>query len=205
MPTLPAARLDGSAPFGRFRAFFALSRKFRASFHNACRDNGCRVRYISEMETDLLNRLNLLRPAIKVCWESRLRGDINSHREHGAMINPGMLVLMIDDTLARLSARLGKRSKPRSIPHLPPSRQKMRNGCRCGLHLLLNYYLTGIRALWQVLPRNFGQDRVHICHCFNILAHDEIEALASICRFRNSSICSLKSAGSASPLGDGGA
>jgi hypothetical protein len=150
------------------------------------------------METDLSNRLDVLRPGIKACWESMLRADLMAPRAPGAVIIPGMLVLMFDDTLARLSARLGECSTHGSIPHPPKPKWKMQTRCRCGLHLLLNYYLTGLRALRLVLPRNFGRGRVHICHCFNVLAHDEIETLASICRFRGSSICSLRSAGSAS-------
>ena len=153
-------------------------------------------------KTGLSNRFDPWRPAVTACWESRLRGDLAISRPPGTVINPEMLVLMVDDTLARLSVRLGERSKQKSVPHPPPLRRNLRVGCQCGLHLLLNYYMTGICALRQVLPRDFGRDRVHICHCFNVLAHDEIDALASICRFRESSICSLDSASLASPLGD---
>ena len=143
------------------------------------------------METSVSNRLMALTSAIKARWGSLLRNEMGASRSPSAVITPDMLILMLDETLLRLFKRVEEHAKTGASLRLPKRRQRKKTACRCGLHLLFNYYLAGTRALREVLPREFGRDRVLVCHCLNLLAHEEIEGLALLCQFRGSPTCSL--------------
>lgn len=145
------------------------------------------------METPLSNRLIELLPAIKGRWEALLKTELKSGPSTGGGVTAGMLVLMLGTTLARLPVRVTT-FNPCAAATLPPnSRRKKQsdNCCRCGLDLLMNYYMAGARAPRDVLPRDLGEDRVLVSHCLSRLAHEEIEGLASVCNFNGRECCAL--------------
>jgi hypothetical protein len=100
-----------------------------------------------------------------------------------------MMLFMVDETLGRL----GKGLDDHRVQNLRSSRIGiMRASCRCGLHLLLTYYVAGIKALRQALPRDLGKSRLDIVRQFNRIAHDDMEALCGICQHRNGPECCLR-------------
>ena len=106
-----------------------------------------------------------------------------------------MLVLMLDDSLARIGVLLAapivsNRQRRDLAPY-----GAMRDGCQCGLHLLLSYYLAGARALQETLPADFSPTPVEVLHAFNRMAHDEMAALCGICRHRGGPLCRLRPVG----------
>lgn len=144
------------------------------------------------MEIDSLAPLESLKPTIKARWKTLLREIPSRPRQTTAVVMPEMLVLMIDDTLTRLTGKLRCLPDRASISPVPTHHQKAKTSCQCGLNLLMNYYLSGVRALRDILRSEPGLDRRHICRCFNLLAREEVLALASICRFRGSATCGLR-------------
>ena len=132
--------------------------------------------------------LDALRPAIKTGWRNLLRQLPDEPAGPGPLVNSGMLVLMIDHTLDRLAARLHEPCATRQTRDLSPF-ASMRAGCQCGLNLLLGYYQAGAQALRENLPEEIGTARIELLDRFNQLAHDEMSALCSICRFRGGPQC----------------
>ena len=132
--------------------------------------------------------LDALRPAIKTGWRTLLREMPAEPAGPGPLVNSGMLVLMIDHTLDRLAARLHEPGATRQIHDLSPF-ASMRAGCQCGLNLLLDYYQAGAQALRENLPEEIGTARIELLDRFNQLAHDEMSALCSICRFQGGPQC----------------
>lgn len=161
-------------------------------FHKPCRAPAGRSGYAAVMPDDIASPLEALRPAIKARWDFLLRKAPASPVPAMSIVKPGMLVFMLDDTLARLTERLRE-----PLPADRPRRDLapyggMRTGCQCGLHLLLTYYLAGARALHESLPGTFGPARVKVQHAFNQLAHDEMAALCGACRHRGGALCCLR-------------
>lgn len=154
------------------------------------------------MEPTLVARFEELRPAIKARWSERLREAPSGPSMASGLVTPAMLVLMLDDTLGLTLTQLKTRQP------LEPSKRDltafnaMERGCRCGLHLLLNYYLVGANALREVLPKSLGKGRVAILHHFNQLAHDEMSALCGVCLHREATLCSLEEKGKNFAPGD---
>jgi len=144
------------------------------------------------MEIDSLTLLESLKPTIKARWKTLLREIPSRPRQSTAVVMPEMLVLMIDDTLGRLASKLHRLPDRASFPPVTAHHQKAKANCQCGLNLLMNYYLSGVRALRDILAGEPGLDRRHICRCFNLLAREEVLALASVCRFRGSATCGLR-------------
>ena len=145
------------------------------------------------MAIDPLPRLEALRPVIKARWETLLGETPPSSRQSGAVIRPEMLGPMIDNTLARLMQKMRALPDRGSFPPMPVKHEKATPNCECGLKLLVNYYLSGVRALREILARDTQVDRRHVCRCLNLLAREEVFALASFCRFRGSATCGLRS------------
>ncbi|MEO6996320.1 MAG: hypothetical protein ABI273_22135 [Lacunisphaera sp.] len=155
------------------------------------------------METPLSNRLIELLPAIKSRWEILLKTELDPAPSPGGVVTPDMLVLMLDNTLARLLVRVAAlpASTARALPRKSHHKKQRDNCCRCGLHLLTTYYLAGAQALRTVLPREMRNDRILVSNCLNRLAHEEIDGLASLCHFNGSANCSLPPAERPAPTG----
>jgi hypothetical protein len=138
-------------------------------------------------------RFETLRPAINARWKDLLRGKVAPSQAPTGLVTPEMLIFMVDDTLNRLGSNLNSTVKPdrrsASLAPFGPTRVT----CRCGLQLLLTYYLAGATALRELLPAQLGADRVKVLHEFNRIAHDEMEALCGICQHRGGPMCSLRS------------
>jgi len=107
------------------------------------------------------------------------------------VITRDLLMLMLDESLARLSLNL-RRRRPSARPATLAPFGALRTGCHCGLNLLLNYYLTGARTLRELLPPDHGTHRVAVIHRFNQLAHEEMSALCGVCQHRGGERCSLR-------------
>ncbi len=109
------------------------------------------------------------------------------------LVIPEMLVFMLDETLNRLEGEIpATLSTDRRRASLAPFGPR-RTGCSCGLRLLLIYYLTGAKALREILPTDFGAARVEILHRFNRIAHDEMDSLCGVCGYRSGPLCGLRS------------
>lgn len=144
------------------------------------------------MEDGPLSRLDALRPAIKARWQALLQENPVTPRNAVGLVTPKMLMFMVDETLNRLASeilptRLINR-RPASLAPFGP----MRHGCKCGLQLLLTYYLTGAKVLREILPAELGVDRVKVLRCFNRIAHDEMDTLCGVCLHRGGPMCSLR-------------
>lgn len=144
------------------------------------------------MENGFSDCLIALLPAIKSRWEILLSAELNAARSSKGVITPKMLTLMLDGTLARLLVRVNAYDPSTVLDRPQKSGRKKQTdiSSRCGLHLVAGYYLAGVRALRAVLPRDLHEDRVRVCHCLNLLAHEEIEGLVSLGHLRGSKTCS---------------
>lgn len=144
------------------------------------------------MQKNLAARLDELHPAIKNRWSELLREAPRTQPEATGVVTPAMLILMVDETLERLQRTVRKSPRPVRSGWAVAHFGEMRAGCRCGLHLLQTYYLSGARALKEMLPDGLGVERVEVLHRFNCLAHEEMAALCEICRHRGGAGCSLQ-------------
>ena len=138
-------------------------------------------------------RLDALRPAIKTRWTALLRADqVIAAPATPALVTREMLVFMLDDTLARLSASLLASAKPDRRPKTLEGLASKCGGCACGMALLLAYYLAGAQALKEKLPAVFGPARAVVLNRFNRLAHDEMVALCGVCHDRCGHECGFR-------------
>ncbi len=144
------------------------------------------------MTGNLAVTFDALRPKFKARWTELLREGAAAPATATPLVTPGMLVFLIDESLARLGANLrapaARAHPPPNLPDLTPTRA----GCHCGLHLLLSYYLAGAQALRETLPA--GPGRISVLHLFNHVAHEEMTALCSQCPHRGGDLCGLRPA-----------
>jgi hypothetical protein len=135
--------------------------------------------------------LDNLRPAVKARWTSLLRSQPFEPGPHPTIIHPAMFDFMLDDTLDRLSHRLRTAAgTDQSRNDLAPLDANF-TCCRCGLRLLLNYYVTGTQALRDSLPADPDPTRTEVLRLFRRIAEDEITALCGVCRHRGGPTCGL--------------
>ena len=162
------------------------------AFRKTCQAADVSTWHLSWMTGKPSASFDALRPAIKKRWETLLRTAPVGPPATRPLVTSEMLIFMLDDTLARLGAKLGEpAASDRAIRDLLPYGPR-RAGCQCGLHLLLTYCLTGAQALKEALPVDSGRWRVEVLHGFNRLAHDEMAALCGICRHRGGPNCGLR-------------
>jgi hypothetical protein len=141
-----------------------------------------------------------LRTKIKTRWTELLREGAAAPAAATPLVTPGMLVFLIDESLARLGAGLRTPADPAAAAPDLADFTPTRAGCHCGLHLLLSYYLAGAQALRETLPA--GRGRVKVQHLFNHIAHQEMMALCDHCPHRGGKLCGLRP-GLASARGKG--
>ena len=144
------------------------------------------------MQLILADRFEAVRPAIRAHWAAALQHAPAPPAAPPGLVTPAMLVLMIDDTLALLGKALREERVRKRTACAWPRLAASRPGCRCGLHLLIGYYLAGARALRKTLPANLGRERVAVLREFNGLAHAEMAALCGVCLHRGGSYCRLE-------------
>lgn len=144
------------------------------------------------MADSLVSRLDTLRSEIKARWTALLRAEPAAPPATTVLIRPEMLVFMLDDTLARLSASLEVWAQARRSPRKALQFWASHAGCECGLHLMLTYYVAGARSLHTALPLMFGRTRREILRCFNSLARQDMTALCDVCRQRGGPLCGLR-------------
>ena len=81
------------------------------------------------MEIDSLTLLESLKPPIKARWKTLLREIPSRPRQSTTVVMPEMLVLMIDDTLARLTGKLRSLPDRASFSPVTAHHQKAKAGC----------------------------------------------------------------------------
>ncbi|SDR75639.1 hypothetical protein [Opitutus sp. GAS368] len=135
--------------------------------------------------------LRSLGSAIKAGWTAHLKESSPAPPDAAALVNPEMLVFMLDETLARLCATLEKSPEPPRPRITATPFGRTRGSVHCGLQLLLIYYLAGARALREALPVELGPARVEVLHRFNRLAREEMIALCGACHHRGGASCQL--------------
>ena len=190
--TIQLPTWNRSALIGCYRAFIGGLRNICAMISNGRRATHLQFWQSAGMEFDLVARFAELRPAIRKNWSARLEQAPPAPAMASGLITPAMLVFMLDDTLDLLAKRLKTKRGPRRTPRDLTAFSAMRGGCRCGLHLLLNYYLVGALVLRELLPKELQAGRVTVMGEFNELAHAEMSALCGVCLHRGGTLCSLE-------------
>jgi hypothetical protein len=165
-----------------------------ALFGKTCRGASASLWHNVDVEGAMTSRLDALRPAIKTRWAVALRMAPAPSPAAVGLVTPAMLVFMLDDTLNRLSASLQKPAAGERRRRGLGALGTMSPGCRCGLNVLVKYYVAGAHALRATLPADLGAVRVEVLRHFNRIAHTEMIALCEPCRHRGTAICCLRPA-----------
>jgi hypothetical protein len=128
------------------------------------------------MRSAELHRLEQLNPVIKQVWEVHLRVQPVT----SALARPDILVLMIDETLQKLTHHLRKKSAETAAASVSPVGPAA-SLCKCGLNPLISYYAAGESALRAVAAPVFGARIEVAVDALHVLAHRDIEALCGLC------------------------
>ena len=141
------------------------------------------------MEISAVAACQANRPAIAVYWTGLLQAAPPAPATTRAVMTPGMLEFLIDETLDHLTGRLQQAGRNPPAHHAPLPCGLRFKGCACGLHVLLTFYTTGAQAIHETLPDQLGHARLEIMQCFNALAHGELTRVCDLCHYRNGAGC----------------
>lgn len=131
-----------------------------------------------------LQQLEQLRASIKSEWKKLLRQEPAAT----ALANPDTLAYLMDSTLDQLFAGL-RQPNEKWLRDIARSRRPLRESCSCHLSPLIVYFSTGELALHAVASRSHAGDLPEISLLFHAIAHEEINALCSVCMRRDGPGC----------------
>jgi hypothetical protein len=124
-----------------------------------------------------LQKFEKLRHTIRAEWSALLQQEPAAT----ALANPDTLVYLMDRSLDQLIAGL-RQPDEKWLRRAAGLGRPLRESCRCGLSPLIVYFSTGELALRAAAARRHAEDLPEILLLFHAIAHEEINALCSMCQ-----------------------
>ena len=131
------------------------------------------------MDQSVIDKIKLLRPAIKREWGALLRAEPTL----SPLGHPDTLTYLMDETISNVVKSVHSHSLKTLIHRSPVLLAPLQRHCRCGLNPLLNYYATGELALRSAFRQQFDPATCEaLLTVFHVKAQQEIETICAVCQ-----------------------
>ena len=144
------------------------------------------------VDQSVIDRIELLRPAIKREWGALLRAEPTL----SPLGHPDTLTYLMDETISQVIKSVHHQSLKSWIQRSPVLLAPLQRHCHCGLNPLLNYYATGELALRSALRQQFDAPTCEaLLTVYHVKAQQEIETLCAVCQVHDTAHCRTKRSG----------
>jgi hypothetical protein len=131
------------------------------------------------VDQSVIDKIELLRPAIKRDWGVLLRAEPTL----SPLGHPDTLAYLMDETISQVSKSVHSHSLKSLTHRAPVLLAPLQRHCHCGLNPLLNYYATGELALRTALRQQFDPATCEaLLTVFHVRAQQEIETICAVCQ-----------------------
>ncbi len=142
------------------------------------------------MDQSVIDRIEVLRPAIKREWGALLRAEPTL----SPLGHPDTLTYLMDETISQVIKNVRTHTLKSWIQRSPVLLAPLQRHCHCQQNPLLNYYATGELALRAALrPRFEAETCEALLTIYHVKAQQEIETLCAVCQVpREEKTCRTK-------------
>ena len=141
------------------------------------------------MDQSVIDKIKLLRPAIKREWGALLRAEPTL----SPLGHPDTLAYLMDETINQVVKGVHSQSLKSLVQRSPVLLAPLQRHCHCGLNPLLNYYATGELALRSAFRPQFDAPTCEaLLTLFHVKAQQEIETICAVCQVHDENHCRTK-------------